>query len=145
MNGVIDMKKSDLKTGMIVKTRDGGEYAVFIDTCKTIYTRKQYKTQSFLINSRDRSWIPLDDYNEDMLNQEELDGYFDIMEIYIPNHPYSFQDVKYEYEDKILIWERNETKEEIKEGIKEVTMKDIEDKFRCKIKIVNKESKSEES
>ena len=133
------MKKTDLKTGMIVENRSGDEYVVFINTCGTAHTNKEierYPNQSFLVNSKQCNWISLDDYDEDMLMLPlcEFSDRFDIVKVYIPGHPYSFQDIENKYEKRILLWERNESVK-----IKEVTMKDIEDKFGCKIKIVNTE------
>ena len=126
------MKKSDLKTGMIVETRNGQEYVVFLDICKPQYILKNYseKCRSVLVNSKDREWINFDNYNEDMCLDDNNDS-FDIMKVYIPNHPYSFMDTSHEKELRKLIWNREQTKSE-----KEFTMKELENHFGCKVKIV---------
>lgn len=121
------MTKSDLKTGMIAKTRDGSEHTVFIDTIPIMCNYCDKIETSFIVNRSKNIWDSLNNYNNDLTHIEFED--LDIVEIYIPLHPYSFQDVEFQREKRRLIWKREE-------DIKEVTMKDIENKFGCKVKIV---------
>lgn len=130
------MKKSDLKTGMIVEVRSGEEYVVFIDVCITQYVLENYidqdKNNSLLIDSANNNWLDLGSYNENMCSDSGKS--FDIMKIYIPYHPYGFMNVSYNKEKRHLIWERNT--ESTEESTKEVTMKELEKYFGYKIKIV---------
>lgn len=126
------MKKSDLKTGMIIETRNGREYVVFIDTCKPKYivTEDYYDEQgriSLIINYNSHKWTSLSYYDEDLCRNNG-DKSSDITKVYIPVHPYSFMDITYE-DGRNLIWERPEP-------IKEMTMKELEEHFGCKVKIV---------
>lgn len=121
------MKKSELKTGMIVETREGKEYVVFIDVCKTRYVSENYNgNDSVLVNNN--IWLSLDDYEDNMLHSGKNNS-FDIIKVYIPNHPYSFIDTSYEKSQRNLIWKRIEE-------AKEMTMEELEKHFGCKIKIV---------
>lgn len=126
------MKKSDLKTGMIVETRNGQEYVVFIDICKPQYILENYSKEcsSVLVNSKNRMWLNFDNYNEDMCFDEN-DESFDIMKVYIPNHPYAFMDIPHEDTLRKLIWNREHIEPE-----KEMTIKELENYFGCKIKII---------
>ena len=55
------MKKSDLKTGMIVTTRKGNKYMVFLNA------KMECGTHNVLVNLNERGgWMDLTDYNEDM-------------------------------------------------------------------------------
>lgn len=122
------MKKSELMTGMIVETREGKEYVVFIDVCKTRYVLENYNggNNSVLVNNN--AWLSLDDYEDNMLHSSK-DNLFDIMKVYIPNHPYSFINISYEKSQRNLIWKRVEE-------AKEMTMEELEKHFGCKVKIV---------
>ena len=126
------MKKSDLKTGMIVETRNGREYVVFINTCQPSFCSDRYCDKNgniaLIINRENNLWTSLYNYNEE-LYRDNGDKSTDIMKVYVPSHPYSFMDITYEKEDRELIWEREVP-------IKEMTMKDLEKHFGCKIKIV---------
>ena len=106
------MTKSDLKTGMIVTTRDGSEYWVLKDN--TI------GYDSF-VDVNYKKCIPFHSYSEDF-------------KCYI--HPEKSDIIKIEEPEffnpkasRVLLWEREE--------IKEVTMEEVEKKFGCKVKIVN--------
>lgn len=55
------MKKSDLKTGMIVTTRKGNKYMVFLNA------KMECGTHNVLVNLNEvGGWMDLTDYNEDM-------------------------------------------------------------------------------
>ena len=124
------MKKSDLRTGMIVELRDGKEYVVFIDVCTTQYISDHYINEnnynSLIVNGDNCLWQSLKDYKEDLCNDNSKS--YDIMKIYVPEHPYAFMKISYEKENRKLIWERKE--------FKEMTMKELEEHFGCRIKIV---------
>lgn len=85
------MKKSDLKTGMIVECRNGELYMVLIGTgCKYEDNNILWRAHGF--------WMPLSNYSEDMLNipdddktdflkiskekQAEIAREFDIIKVY---------------------------------------------------------------
>ena len=121
------MKKSDLKTGMIVETREGNEYIVFINTCKT---ESNPDINNVLVGQNNK-WLNLYNYNENMEHiNGEFEGVFDIVKVYIPYHPFTFTNITYQKEDRRLIWERDKK-------IKEVTLKELEEYFGYRIKIVD--------
>ena len=68
----------------------------------------------------------LKEHDEDMCYKN--DNSFDIMKVYLPNHPYAFMNITYQESNRKLIWERN--------NVKEMTMREIEEHLGCKIKIV---------
>ena len=112
------MKLDDLKTGMIVKTREG-KYGIvmrdFIDEGDILAGLSRN-------NKISETWTHLSNYNQDMTNSRF--PHIDIMSVYT-SYPYSADT------PKKLLWERKE--------YKEVTMRDIEEKFGCKVKIVEEE------
>lgn len=63
------MKKSDLKTGMVVKLRDGDNYVVMIRD------NEQWITS-------DESWDSLNSYNDDLTC--DYDNDYDIVKVYEP-------------------------------------------------------------
>ena len=125
------MKLSELKTGMIVTTREGVEYVVFKDAvCKN----PEYCGTVF-VNKKCFSWHEIKNFKEDMTYESGWGGdykKYDIVKVEIPSHPYSYMDLNYEEIKRKVIWEREE--------IKEVTMAEIEKKFGCKVKIVKEKA-----
>lgn len=112
------MTLNDLKTGMIVKTRDGDSHIVMRDFVDAGDILAGISDNDNITNS----YIKLSEYKQDMKNNLLTD--FDIMSVYTSYlHCMDIQ--------KKLIWEREE--------YKEVTMKEIEEKFGCKVKIVGGE------
>lgn len=112
------MTLDELKTGMIVKTREGKYNIVmrdFIDEGDVL------AGLSFN-NKISDTWKSLSNYNQDMTNSRF--PHIDIMSVY-SSYPYSAD------APKKLLWERKE--------YKEVTMKEIEEKFGCKVKIVEED------
>lgn len=109
------MTLKDLKTGMIVKTRNDNYYIImrdFID-CGDVLAGLSCS------NIISGTWTSLLGYNQDMTHPTLPD--IDIMSVYASS-AYSV-DTPTE-----LLWERKE--------YKEVTMQEIEEKFGCKVKIV---------
>ena len=125
------MKKSDLRTGMIVETRSGSEYVVFINTCQPEFCSDNYRDENgdiaLIVNQENYLWTSLNNYNEDLCKNDDKSA--DIVKVYIPYHPYAFMDITYEKSDRKLIWEREVP-------IKEMTMKELEEHFGYKVKIV---------
>lgn len=119
------MKKSDLKTGMIVITRDGNQFVVFIDVVDTC---KGGDLHSVIVNDED--WLSLKNYDENLIYKNDALPEFDIIEIYAPSNLFGFMNIEYEKDERKLLWKRED-------NIKEVTIRDIEDKFGCKVKIVS--------
>ena len=112
------MTLNDLKTGMIVKTREGKYNIVmrdFID-CGDILAGLSCN------NKISETCTSLSNYNQDM-TYPKLPS-LDIVNVYASS-VYSADTTTR------LLWERNE--------YKEVTMKEIEEKFGCKVKIVGNE------
>lgn len=126
------MKKSDLKTGMIVELQNGYKCVVYKDICETICScSKNSKDVILIIDADDHLylWVDLKDYTDDMIEIDEHSGDFDIMKVFIPYHPYSFMDIEHEEDKMKLIWEREEP-------VKEITMKELEEHFGCRVKII---------
>ena len=119
------MKKSDLKNGMIVKTRDGDEYIVIK------YCLNNLQETSDVLLSTGGGYMGMDEYNDDLICPEDSD--FDIMEICLN----SYGGILYGSGADVhtLIWERQNKKE----IIKELTLDEIEKQLGYKVKIVNKE------
>lgn len=113
------MTLNELKSGMIVETRDGESHIIIrdFDTYGDVLAG--------LSDSGDISntWSRMSGYNQDM-KFPGLPG-FDIVAVYKAS-PYCV-DIP-----KKLIWKREEL-------YKNVTMKEIEEKFGCKVKIVGNE------
>ena len=112
------MTLDDLKTGMIVKTREGKYNIVmrdFIDEGDILAGLSCNNKISY-------TWTSLSNYSQDMTNSKF--PHIDIMSVY-SSYPYS-ADTPIR-----LLWKREE--------YKEVTMSEIEEKFGCKIKIVEED------
>ena len=129
------MKKSDLKTGMIVTTREGYEYVVLLGTT-SVYTGKESCDILLNINPKSYLWNKLDYYNEDLIydstlaRNEDKAKRNDIIKVELAPHPYAFALLDYEREDRKLLWERNKS-------IKEMTMEELAEHFGCEVKIVS--------
>lgn len=127
------MTKSELKTGMIVTTRNGCEYVVFRNTVQSLYSH----ATDIIVNAARETWNHLLYYNEDLTyhcdSTNMLDITFakdnDIIKVECPYHPYGFMDLENAKAKRQVIWKRTE--------IKEITMEEIEEKFGCKVKIIN--------
>ena len=109
------MTLDDLKTGMIVKTREGKYNIVMRD----FIDEGDILAGLSFNNKISDTWTSLSDYNQDMTHSEF--PYLDIVSVY-DSYPYSADT------PTKLLWERKE--------YKEVTMREIEEKFGCKVKIV---------
>ena len=77
------MKKSELKTGMIVKLRNGDYYVVMLNTGFTFSSA----SKNVLVGlTKSYSWLTLNDYDDYLRMREEEFKCFDIMEVYQPNY-----------------------------------------------------------
>jgi len=101
------MKKSDLRSGDIVKTREGDKYIVLLNT-------KYYRSNNLLINLKEGGFLILEDYNYDLLHDYSSD--FDI--IAVCSKDYVGDNLK-EYgltggytNNENWTWERKKVKEE---------------------------------
>lgn len=112
------MTLNDLKTGMIVKIRNGNSYIVMRDFIDYGDILAGLSCNNVISNT----WTSLLSYNQDMTHSSIPN--IDIMSVYASS-AYSADTTTR------LLWERNE--------YKEVTMKEIEEKFGCKVKIVGNE------
>lgn len=99
--------KGNLKPGMVVECKNGSRYLVVNN-----FERK------FLLGKT--NYCSLDNYND---NLEHLVGDFDIIKIYFPKYTGNLDFIlkHASIDSENLIWE--------KEGIKEVTLKEVADKF----------------
>ena len=85
------MKKSDIKNGMHVITKDGNEYVIMND----IYAPKQIEdnnTANVIMLGIDGGWMNFDQYNDDLCFRdiegevEDDDFQYDIEEVYVPKY-----------------------------------------------------------
>ena len=112
------MTLDDLKTGMIVKTRNGNYYIIMRDFIDDGDVLAGLSCNNVISNT----WTSLSSYNKDMTHPTI--AFLDIMSVYASSAYSADTPTK-------LIWERKE--------YKEVTMKEIEEKFGCKVKIVEED------
>ena len=110
------MTLNDLKTGMIVKLRNGDYHIIMRDFIDDGDILAGLSCNNKILGT----WTSLSNYNQDMTRSGV--PYLDIVSVYA-SYPYSADT------PTRLIWERNE--------YKEVTMKEIEEKFGCKVKIID--------
>lgn len=106
------MKKSELKTGMKVVTRDGCVY-IILKGVQSDYSDKNYKGESdFLVNPREftHSWNSLNSFDENLCDNQTKE--FDIIEVSVPGHPY---DIFYEHNGYRVIWQREDKSESQKQ------------------------------
>lgn len=104
--------KDMLENGMIIKNREG-EFRLVLNNC--LIGEIHYGT--------------LDDYSTDL--RSITSSNFDVMEVYTMIHV--LKDINPNNRvtvDKNPIW--------VREEIKEVTMAEVEERFGCKVKIVNR-------
>lgn len=122
------MTKSDLRTGMIVTTREGKEYVFVKDfIIDDDYTMKSCE-DGILVNGQIPSWVNMRNYDDKLkagINYESLD----IMKVEIPNHPYAFTNIPYNKKYRKLVWERKEPKK--------MTVSEIEAILGYKIEVVS--------
>lgn len=109
------MTLDDLKTGMIVKIRNGNSYIVMRD----FIDDGDVPAGLSCNNKISDTWLSLSRYNQDM-TYPKLPS-LDIVNVYASSVYSADTPTR-------LLWERNE--------YKEVTMKEIEEKFGCKVKII---------
>lgn len=106
-----EMTKADLKTGMIVELRNGIKFTLFLNTLPFTDIFDDYVTD-FFCNGSKREWSYLEHYNDDLTFFDRKLSEYDIIKIYQPSHPYSMQDLTYDFENWTLLWQRPEPKEE---------------------------------
>ena len=105
------MKKSDLKTGMVVECRSGLRALVMKDNC--------YNEDAIVFASN--NWTPLNGFSEDLIwhnengTQSEFAKTVDIMAVYTPQLPcyfLLFKELTSDWGDFPCIWKRNENIEQ---------------------------------
>jgi len=106
------MKKSDLKTGMRVKTRNGNIYLVVKDVDATLYGHQDVA----LVNNN--GFILLDDYNEDLT--DNCNSNYDIVEVFQITWDANslLSDSFLNLDERFSIWKREEYTDEQKEIFK---------------------------
>jgi len=109
------MKKSDLKTGMRVKTRD---YCVYLVVCDVLIHGKK----DILFTDKNGDWLQGYLFDDNLMcetGDNEIDRSFDIMEVYtIDNTPDAFQGNFMNLDRKYSIWKRQEYTDQQKEIFK---------------------------
>ena len=123
LGGKKQMKKSDLKTGYIVTTREGEEYMVYLNV-DTLFTQND----DIIVKSTGRCWNKLQFYKEDLTYYDSESERYDIVKVEKANHPYCLQDMNYDRSFRETLWEREEPKE--------MTVAEIEKLLGYPVKIV---------
>jgi len=107
------MKKSDLKTGMIVTCRNGEEYVVLRD----VECQKSKSFTKDIFVHFDRASLTLttysqfDEYDDDLMiayNREEKEEELDIIIVELPLTPYSIFDTGMNDNEREVLWVREE-------------------------------------
>jgi len=111
---VKEFTKSNLENRMVVELRNGSR-------CLVVDNRLLGKSGYLFLTEE---YEGVGEYNEDL--KFPSDSKWDIIKVYQKVNQRSFDN---DPECLILLWERQE--------IKEITMTEIEEKFGCKVKIVN--------
>jgi hypothetical protein len=123
------MKKSDLRTGMIVTLRNGKEYVFFRNFVTTTEYSMNTSADGVFVYGQKRMWMLGCDYNNNLLMKEREHSQFDVMKVEMCNHPYCFMDPEYGKDNRKLIWERQEAKK--------MTVSEIEAILGYKIEVVS--------
>ena len=95
------MNKRELKTGMIVVTREGKEYMVIRNL-----RAKDMRETNVLVGVEHSGYCFFSSFNED-LTANKGDRDFDIMEVFMIDYA---ADVIYNNKERTLIWRRKEKK-----------------------------------
>lgn len=112
--------KSDLKNRMVVETREGCK-------CLVIDDRILSKTGFLWLNTHtDKTGAFHQGYNDDLTMDSGAN--WDIVKVYEDVNCLNFDDDS-PFCSLSLLWKRD--------SIKEVTMAEVEEKFGCKVKIIN--------
>lgn len=127
------MKKSDLKTGMMVVTRDNDEYMVMLNV---EFSATGSKPQNFLV-AKD-GWMPLSKYSDDLkLGEDEEMPELDIVAVYSPLMEASlWRKNLSDTDDWECVWKREEQPVEM-------TVAEIEEKLGIKNLKIIKEHEDE--
>lgn len=130
------MKKSDIKNGMHVITKDGSEYVVISDVYAPCQIDDENTAKVAMLGLHG-GWMNLDQYDEESLcfrdkplEIDEDDWQYDIEEVYAPKYyAYTFESVKSKAKnDFIRLWKR---------GVKKMTKAEIETELGYEIEIVD--------
>ena len=113
------MKKSDLKTGMIVTLRNGKQWMVY----KNIQTQRNVDDVIVGIDGSD-NWNLLYHYNEDLTNKGYPD--LDIVKVEEVTHPYAFVRLDYDADKRKVLWKRKEKKRYTYAQLKEILGEEFE-------------------
>lgn len=118
------MKKTELKTGMVVEVRNGDKYMCLMENIPT----KFYGSQPLFINNK--SFMCFDNYNENLERVESFDGRYDIIKVYQPE----VASLDFTIEccgSKTLIWDAIEEERQKDKKIKQVeeSIKQTEDQL----------------
>jgi hypothetical protein len=111
------MKKSDLRTGMVVKDREGN-YGVVLRNTATVDGIKWF----ILGEETSDMWEELDEYYNETLcsnfsSNESSDNLDDIVTIYQPDN-FDLYTTRKVIDDKYIIWERKEPKYKIGDNLR---------------------------
>ena len=110
--------KSDLRTGMKVKLRDGCEYIVLLNMCH----EWSDDTNILIETTEGHGWLSLDSYNDDLTNTVSND--YDIIEVFKSDHLRPLITDFYEVE-----WTNIQTRK--------MTLEEIENALGYKVEIIS--------
>ena len=124
------MTLNDLKTGMIITTKEHGEYVIIRD-----FANDALHSNFIAVRPDDKNpgWIEMDDYNDDLTIRTGIffmKGW-DIVKVEKARHPFDFFDLKRDVDKRVLLWKR--------EKCKRLTVSEIEYLLGYKVEIVSEE------
>ena len=117
------MKKSDLKTGMIVTLRNGEKYMVFLNASRSVHM----SPEDVLVSVDGRYWFDLNGVNENL--SDNKNSHYDIMKV---EQVKTTTDIVYtllHHDAKCLtnvLWERKEKKRYTYAQLKEILGEEFE-------------------
>ena len=114
------MTKQDLKSGMVVKCRNGDEYQVFLGLHEDCNSNGKA-----MVEINGKGFVNLNDFNDDLTCTSLKE--FDIMKVYFTRRAYKLTDPK-GYTNWQCLWKREEPKE--------LTVSEIEKLLGYPVKIV---------
>lgn len=119
------MTKSELKTGMIVVTREGLKCMVYKNV-QTTWTSHNRECDVIVAMDGSNQWNVLNDYNENMETRTRCLNRWDIVKVIQVSHPYAFINHDYEEDEQKILWKRPEKKQYTYAQLREILGEEFE-------------------
>ena len=119
------MTKADLRTGMIVTLRNGGEYMVYRNYVTTWTNKYRFGVDCIVNTMREGSWQDLsNDFTDDLTSK--IDCKWDIIKVEEAPHPFAFISPDYERNERMVLWKRDTVRKYTFKQLKEILGHDFE-------------------